>query len=499
MEYYLGIDVGTTNIKAAAYTLDGKQSAFFSNSATIHKPRADWDEFDAEEIWSCVCECLGQIAKAVDPSRIRSIGISSMAESGVPADQNGNPLYPIIAWYDQRSQPQAKQLDEMVGRRKLHTITGQIPSGKYGVCKLMWIRQNHPEVYDRMAYWLSVEDFIIHRLTGKFATDYSVASRTMLFDITNLCWSDTLLKALDIPKKFFCAAYPGGTAIGSVTPRASEQTGLSTKTVIVTGGHDHACAAIGVDILQDGVLLDSMGTAECSMIAMEKPMLNDYSFANYSSIYPHCGKKMYRALSSIQSCGATIQWYFDTIGRDVQIQSENLGEDKYLIMENSAAVSKRDGLYFMPFLRGSVEDGKMRGAFIGLKDFHVAGDMARAIMDSLCYEISKHIEFYENTISQRLDTIRAVGGLACSDYFMQTKADLTGRIVEIPVHTESACFGAAILGAIGSGSMDFSGISSLYKRERIHKPAEDSDVVMADFTRYQHLRELMKETYRKYY
>ena len=499
MDCFVGIDVGTTNIKAAAYSIDGEQIAFHSVPTIIHHSRPDWSEFDAQELWGNVAACLRAVTEKVGGENVRSVGISSMAEAGVPLDEKGEVIYPVIAWYDPRTKPQADWLEGQMGCRELFNITGQVNSEKYGLCKLMWIKENLPEVYKRTAHWLSMEDYMIYRLTGNFATDYTIAARTLAFDIRNLKWSDEILHTAGIPADLFPKAYPGGTAVGNVCEAAAKETGLTANTVIATGGHDHSCAAIGVGILEGDVVLDSMGTSEVSMIATDKLVTSDEAFVGSYSNYPHCGKRIYRVFSSNRSSGSTIEWCFDSIATDIEYLVQQTGKNKYdLLDEKAARASGGAGLHFIPLIRGSVEGRKIRGTFFGVLDTHRSDDFVGATLRGICSELRRSIDGYEKVLGERYDKLRVVGGVTKSNYIMQLKATLSRRPVEVPVNIQSACYGAAMLGASGCGAIDLTNTESFYRCGKRFETKDDPDLEAA-YQQYLALRGEINSLYQKFY
>lgn len=496
MVHYIGLDVGTTNIKAALFSQKGELVEYHSEPTSITHPREGWSEFDPVGIWNSVCSCIKQITAKVSPEDICSVGISSLGEAGLITDEDGVPLSNIIAWYDPRARQQIAFLKEQLGVSKIYSVTGQTPSDKYGICKLMWIKDNKPEAYRTAKHWLSVEDWILFCLTGKYATDYSVASRTMAFDIINKCWSEEILRAAGLRTELFPEAYPGGTLIGRVTEKASLHTGLNTATCVSAGGHDHACASIAVNIFEDGVVLDSMGTAEVAMVAISKPVLNEETLNRYYSVYPHCGDKLYRVLTSNQSCGASIDWYLKTFGSDLIRKAGRLGisEYEYLLGKIDTDSSEVGKLYFAPFLRGSVEDPNLRGVFFGVDDSHRCGNFIAGIVDGICYELKKQIDGYGQTFKQSFDKLRVVGGLSKSERIMQRKSTIQQSMVEVPVCTEAACLGAALLGAIGAGKLTFDRLDTMYRCGRRYQAQTDGRE-QQEYETYLKIRDRVKETY----
>lgn len=302
MNVYAGIDIGTTNIKTAVFDGNGNQLAYYSVPNKIVHPLETWSEFDPAEVWKAVKICLKEVREQLEEDmRISSIGVSSLGESGVLLDKEGNALTNFIAWYDRRSKEEFCSLLYRIDSKKFFQITGQIPSEKYGLSKLMWQKKYAPMQYEKAKHWLSMEDYVLFCLTGRYATDYSMAARTMAFDIRKLQWSQEITQAADIDIELFPPAYPGGTVIGEILPDVAEQTGMDNGIRVCTGGHDHACAAVAVNIFEEGVVLDSMGTAEVSMVSADTIPEYDSTeflklFERHYSIYPHCGPRLYRIL-----------------------------------------------------------------------------------------------------------------------------------------------------------------------------------------------------------
>src|SRR5882724_11196721 len=244
--YLVGIDVGTTNTKTVILDVDSGQVRATGNSRTLTRhPIMEWSEFDAQDLWHTVLQSIRAAIQQCDrPEEIRAISVASMGESAFPLDCQGNVLYPAIAWHDQRSTPEAQWWEDTLGQTYIFDITGQLPLPMFGVNKLLWLRNHRPQVFERIDHWLSIEDFVLWKLSGCFATDYSIASRTMLFDQRTLTWSESLLQHAGLPTTWFPPAFLSGTAIGTLLKEVATETGLPQHTLVSTGGHDHLCAAL---------------------------------------------------------------------------------------------------------------------------------------------------------------------------------------------------------------------------------------------------------------
>src|SRR5437588_4199572 len=214
--YLVGIDVGTTNTKTVIFDVEtGRIRAVGSSRTIVRHPVPEWSEFDAEDVWGTVLQSIQAAVQQCDrPERIHAISVASMGESAFPVDAGGNVLHTAIAWYDQRTVAEAQWSESLAGRERIFTITGHIPRPTHGVNKLLWLRNHVPQVFERIHHWLSIEDFVLWKLSGSFATDYSIASRTILFDQRTSIGSEPLLQQPGMPEACFPPAFPSGTALG---------------------------------------------------------------------------------------------------------------------------------------------------------------------------------------------------------------------------------------------------------------------------------------------
>ena len=494
MNAYLGIDIGTTNIKAAVFSEEGAMLAYASRPNVNHHPTPETSEFDVEEIWANVTECVREVTGKVDPAVIRAVGVSSMAECGVPLDAEGRVLTPMIAWYDTRTTKEMEEVDAAIGRRRIYQMTGQFIDPKYGLFKMMWTAKHHPEAKAKMAHWLSSEDYILYRLSGEFATDYTMAGRTLCFDLNTMDWSEEMLAQAGFPKDVMPKAYPGGTKIGEVTEQCAAQTGLLPGTAVCTGGHDHCCAAVGVNIFSRGTVMDSMGTAEALMIATDQLVLNDDTYNQHYAVYPHCGKRLFRVLAATASPGVTIDWIFRTLGPDLEEKAKAEGNTRYNQMERICEGKSGRGVFCYPMFRGTMNRRNAAATFVNVKDTTERGDLIQSIFNGLCYEGKRTLTNLERVFGQRYDKYRVVGGISKSDLIMQRKSDVTQTHIEVPVNNESACFGAALLSAIGVGDMTFKDVERFYRCSRSFDPNPAAEYE-EDYEEYMSRRDAVLEFY----
>jgi len=451
--YLVGVDVGTTNTKAVLYDPEvGRVLAVASRPTRVHHPGPGLTEHDPGEIWSAVVECIRE-ATAGRAAGVRAISSTSMAEAGVPIDRSGRYLYPIISWLDNRSAPQAERWREWLGPAEAFRITGQTIQAKFSINKLMWLRENEPAVIDKLHKWLCMEDFVLYKLSGVDAIDYSLASRTFAFDQRSLAWSPRMLDLAGFSVDVFPRAYPSGTAVGEVTPAAAAETGLPVGAVVATGGHDHLCGSLAAGVVGPGALLDSMGTAESGLLLSDRydpdPRLLEAGYCHYAHVIPGCYVTLFGLMG-----GGVLDWLVQRFWPEAKapgpVRSRCFDEALALAAEVPPGAS---GLVWLPHLGGGrtdQSDEQPRAALVGLTTALDRGHIVRALLESLCYWLRGKLETMA-AIAPIGPTITAIGGGARSTLWMQIKADVTDREVRVPLVPESTALGAALLAGVGAG------------------------------------------------
>ena len=456
MGYLVGVDIGTTSTKAVLYDPSvGRVKAVASRPMTVRHPRAAWSEFEPDQVWRGVAECVRE-ATAGLARGVRAVGVASMAEAGVLVDEAGRCLYPIIAWYDPRSEPQARRWHRQFGRRRLFEITGHPMQAKFSVNKLLWLRENQPEAFAAAHKWLCMEDFALWRLAGVHATDHSIASRTLAFDQRTRTWSEEVLEATGLSADLFPVAYPSGTAVGTVTPAAEAETGLPAGTVVATGGHDHLCGSLAAGVVGPGAFLDSMGTAEGGLLLAPsyQPDLRllESGYCHYAHVIPG----QYVMLFGLTSSGGLIHWLVQRLWPEAagsaEAQARAFGA---ALLEAGGVRPGSDGLFWLPHLSGvgsPWEDESSKAAIVGLTAAHERGHLVRAVLEGLSYWLRENLDVLGEIagIPPGREVV-AIGGGTRAALWMQIKADVTRRVVRVPEVPEAAALGAALLAGVGAG------------------------------------------------
>ncbi|MEA2511610.1 MAG: hypothetical protein QOJ59_1097 [Thermomicrobiales bacterium] len=488
----IGLDIGSTNVKAVVYEPDGRTVASASVPTVTHYPRPTWAFYRPDELWARAVQVLREaIADADDPRRIAGIAVASMAEAGVPLDRHGHPTYDAIAWFDRRTIPQRDWLRRAIGEDALFARTGLSLQPIWSLCKLLWIKENEPEAWARTARWLNVADFIAYKLSGEPATDWSLASRTLAFDIRRRHWDTDILRTAGVPPEMMAPAVPSGTKVGSVTAEAATATGLPRGAAVAAGGHDHICGALAAGVVQRGQILDSMGTAEALFVALDAPLSNpELGRLGYTQ-GAHVAAGNYYVNGGVYTSGASIEWLRTVLG---DLDHETLVDEAETVPVGSL------GATFLPHLRlanAPNPDARARGAFVGLTSDATRGTLARAVLEGLAYEGRATLEPLLGLAGvDRMPAIAVIGGSAKNDLLLRIKASVMRTSLHVLDVAEATSLGAAILGGLGAGI--YQSVADALASIRLQSTVVEPDPAAADFYDayfrdvYSHLYEALK-------
>jgi xylulokinase len=485
MDCLMGIDLGSTSLKAVVYDTAGNVVSSGSRPTEKRPQEAahpDWIVWRPEEIWggtaAAVREAVGRLD---DPRRIRAVAVTGMGQDGLPLDAEGRWLYPFISWHDQRTLPQFHWWRETIGLEKTFSVAGNPVWPINSALRVLWVREHEPDVYARTDKWLLIEDFLNFMLCGRRATDYSMASCWLLFDQRTLAWSDELLDLSGIERRILPEALRSGTPLGEVHRAAAEATGLAEGTPVVLGGHDHLCGALPVGAFEPGMALDVTGTWEIVMTPTTGPALDQRFRASGMTVQAHVAPGRH-ALWGAGVAGEMLEWYraqFAAGNRADQPaaagdEAESAGDDWQRLVEMAATAPPGcRGVMFLPHMSGAscpVVDERSRGAFVGLTPRATPCDLLRAIIEGLNYQLLDMLAAMEAGLGRRLERVVAVGGATRNRLWMQNKADVLGRPVEVPQIDEATPLGAAMLAGVGVGV--YRDVAEAF--ERVRKPGGQS-------------------------
>lgn len=451
MTLLLGIDVGTTSIKSVVYRTNGLAVASFSLPTPTHVPRPRWAYYRPAELWDTVVATLrGVLAKVDEPGEIASIAVASVAEAGVLLDATGNATTDSIAWFDTRTRPQAAWLADHIGQDALFERTGLSLQPIFSLNKILWHRENEPAAWRRSVRWLLIADYIAFRLSGVGATDYSLASRTLMMHLRDQHWDEEILSRADVDPGLLAPLVPGGTRLGPVSREAARETGLPVSAIVSSGGHDHVCGALAAGVTKPGQMLNSLGTAEAIFLPTAEPLTDPNVGRQGYTQGAHVTGGGYYAFAGQYTSGASVDWLRRLLGSD----DDPLAYDAMIADAEDVPVGSL-GAMFLPHLRlanSPYDDPRSRGALIGLTTEIGSHAVARAVLEGLAFESLSTFEpllAYPRIVPPR--SVVAIGGGTRNTLLMKIKASLTNLTHEIVDAEEATALGAAILGGLGAG------------------------------------------------
>lgn len=449
----MGLDIGTTGCKAQVINEDGKRLGFAFREYGIDTDPHGKAEQDAESVWLAAAEVMKQAAAEAGAAGIGALSLSVQGDAIIPVDSDGTAVHPAILGMDYRSAPQSDRCATVLGDRHLFDITGMRPHPMNSLTKILLLREIAPRAYQSASRICTYADYILGKLGAPGVTDLTMASRTMAWDLEKGEWSSEILNAVDVNPNLFSLVVPSGTAVGTLHPAVAAATGMSQKVILATGGHDQPCAALGSGVVGPGRGIASTGTAEvfsCAFHSAEdrNALYNGY-YPEYAYTLP--GLRFTFALNHVG--GILLKWYRDNFCDTEIRRAAEIGVSAYRLLDESMP-SDPTRLFFLPHLNGSGTpwcDMDSRGALLGLTMDTNRGDIARAILESLTYELALNLETMEGA-GLKVNEIVAVGGGASSPIWLQLKADILNRPVNVPENPEAGSLGAAILAGAAAGA-----------------------------------------------
>jgi xylulokinase len=492
----LGLDVGTTNIKCLAMDVTGQIVAQSFEPTPRAHPRSDWTDFEPGPIWDAVCQAIRAVVAQVERREaIKGIAASSLGESVVPVDAQGQPLAPAIAWFDPRTTPEYEWVRAQVGYERLFEITGLNPDPMFGLCKILWIKNHNRAAFEKARCWLHLADYVAFRLCGVPATDPSLACRTLAYDLQRRVWSDEIIEAAGIERSCFPPILKSGTALGTVTPTSARITNLPETAVVSVGLHDHISGAFVAGALSSGVLLDSMGTSESLNSVLWKPVFDERLAAHglaQGAIW--IDEPINYLTGGLLTAGAAIEWVRREIGGNVTIAE--------LVQE--ASLADQAVPVFLPHLIRSLTpypDAQACGAFIGIRSTTTRGAMFRAVLEGLAFE-ARAIADTMVTVARLhpFEKIITIGSSSDNRLLTQIKADTYDFPVHVNPVREAVSLGAALLAGIGSGTFrsPSAATETARRKEIIVEPnSESSKRLQARFEVYRDLYGQLKPAHHR--
>jgi xylulokinase len=478
---FLGIDIGTGGSRAV---LINERGAIVASETVDHaafaSPQIGWAEQSPEDWWRASTAAIRSVLRSenVAAENIGAVGLSGQMHGSVLLDKNDKVLRPALLWCDQRTGKQCNEINEAVGREKVVELVSNPAITGFTLPKMLWVRDNEPDVWARVTNVLLPKDYIRFRLSGDKASDVADSSGTLLFDVANRRWSSEMLAAFDLSKDLMPAVFESIEITGTVSQTAANETGLRTGIPIVAGAGDNAAGAVGAGVVSPGMASATIGTSGVMFVVTDQPRLDSKGRIHTLC---HAIPGRWHNTGVTQSAGLSLKWFRDNL-------ANNLSYDELSAAASNVAVGS-DGALWLPYLMGERTpylDPDARAAFIGLTASHTRAHLVRAVMEGVAFSLRDSLEIFCE-LGTDISAIRIGGGGGRSALWRQIQADVYRKTVELIDGDEGAAFGAAILAGVGIGawnSVDEACEQTIRIKSRIEPDLDAARVLDRNFKAY---------------
>lgn len=501
-QYIISHDVGTGGSKAVLVDAAGRTRHSCFEGYEVHYPRSHWAEQDPDDWWRAVTTSTRRLLadSGTRPEDVLCMTFSTQLLGVVPVDSEGQPLRPAIIWLDARAGKQAQQImRKILGPRVFAKIVGAEATGKDVLPKLLWLKENEEQVFSRTSKFLDVNGHLIYRCTGNLLCDWSAASATGLFDLKKKRWSDFLIRFFGLPREKLPELRRSTDEAGTLDKGSAEQFGLLEGTPVICGAGDVLTAAVGSGAVGEGEGHVYLGTSGWVGVVMERAYTGKSGIASIQSADP---SKCF-LLAEMETAGACLQWIADQFygqeQRDPQVHNVFRLMDEAVLQIAPGS----DSLIFTPWMYGErcpVADIYLRSSFINLSADHRLEHMLRAVYEGVAYNLRWMLELLSDKFQYDQDTLRAIGGGARGDPWLQIVSDVTGRRVErVVAPQEAGAVGAALIAAVGLGIYDgFPALKGVVEVDKVFQP-DSSNAMVYDrlYHCYKEVYGCLRDLYRK--
>jgi xylulokinase len=485
----IGLDIGTTGCKAIVFSKEGKILGQGAREYPILTPHPNWAEQDAENVWRMAWDALSEAVKGTDGDPPLALALSCQGEAVIPVGGAGRALRPAILGMDTRTDSENEWLAERFGAETLFNRTGMPMHTINTLPKLLWLQGHEAKIWKTAHQFLLYEDFFLRRLGGEAAVSHCLASRTQMYDLETSDWADDILHECGIQRERLAPLAPdGGGVVGRLKQDLASELGLNQDVLLVSGGHDQACAATGSGVIQAGLAMVSTGTAEVVEVAMDAPALDARLRDGGISVYRHVVPGLYLAMTLNHSGGLLLRWYRDTVCQWEREQAQASGRDAYdLILADAPA--DPTALMVLPHFAGSGTpwlDTSSRGAVLGLTFATTRPTLAKAVLEGLTFELRINLDLLREA-GATIHELHAVGGGARSRLWLQLKADICQVPLRVPEVTEAACLGAALLAGVAASvypDLESAVNQTVHLEQRVEPQADSVDAYDRRFQLY---------------
>lgn len=489
MAYIIGVDIGTSGTKTVLFDESGKVIASKTIEYPMYQPKNGYAEQDPKDWADATVNTLKAVVSqsGVSKDDIKGIGLSGQMHGLVMLDKDNEVIRNSIIWCDQRTSKEVEEMNAKLGERKLIEITANPALTGWTAAKILWVKNNEPENYEKCRHILLPKDYIRFILTGEYATEVSDASGMQLLDVPNRCWSDEILETLEIDKSLLGKVYESCEVTGTLTKKMAELTGLNEGTIVVGGAGDNAAAAVGTGVVEDGKAFTTIGTS-------------GVVFAHTSSISIDALGRVHTCCAAVpgawhvmgvtQGAGLSLKWFRDNFCGSEKETAKLMGVDEYYLMDKEAESVEvgSNRLLYLPYLMGERTphlDPNARGVFFGLSAMHTKKDMLRAVMEGVSYSLRDCIEVFRE-MKININDMMACGGGGSSPLWRSMLADLYNCPVKTLASKEGPALGVALLASVGAGI--YSSVGEACKQViEVNKIQEPNEQNVGEYEKYYQL------------
>ena len=446
---FLGLDVGTSGVKAILVAEDGEVAASATAPLSLDTPQPGWAEQDPEAWWAAARAAIRGVLAQRAGSRVVAVGISGQMHSSVFLDKGGAVIRPALLWCDGRTTAECREIEQRAGgEAQLREWVCNPALEGFTLPKVLWLRNHEPGAFARLATVLLAKDFVRLRLTGVISTEPSDASGTLMFDPKRMRWSEEILGAVGLSPSLLPDVGGSAGVLGHVTKEAAALTGLAAGTPVVGGGADNACSSAGVGAVIPGEAVSSWGTSGTLLAPTAQPRVDPKLRAH---TFCHVVPNVWYVMGVVLSAGGAFAWYRDQCARDLTDADQR---DALLTAEAATVPPGAEGVTFLPYLQGERtphRDASLRAAFLGLSLAHSRAHMTRAVLEGVCFALRDSLEILKE-LGLGPTFLLLTGGGAKSVFIRQLQADVFGLPVATVNREEGGAYGAALLAAVGAGA-----------------------------------------------
>ncbi len=449
MEYLLTIDAGTTSIKVGIFQTNGDLKAISTKEYTLLTPSSTRVELPVDVYWSACKNGIADVLKSskINPKTIVALSISSQGETLIPIDKKGKALKNAIVWLDTRAKNEAFEISKVFPLDEFYHTTG-LPdiNPTWPVAKILWIKKNEPDIFNRTFKFLLLKDYLIFKLTREFVTEPTVSSSTGFLKLKERKWWDDMLSFIGIKEDQLPKIVKSEEVVGKIFPEIALELGLSNNTVVVAGAMDQMTGAIGAGNIAPGIITETTGTALALIATVDEPVYDPKRRVPCSS---HAIPGRFVLMPYSETSGIVLRWFRDTFG----INDKGEKEDYDALMQLAKAVpAGSEGLLALPHFTGTFcpdFNPEARGAFVGISFNHTRAHFVRALVESVSFMLRENVELLRE-LEIKVEKVKSLGGAAKSDFWLQIKSDVLNVLIDVPKCNEAASLGAAILAGVGA-------------------------------------------------